>query len=270
MNKLIYFLNEILAFLTNKRFIIHLLGIATFLVFVLIATFTWLRIYTNHGQKLELTDYTDQEVSSAVSNASDQSFEIIVNDSVHIVGKEGGLIIHQNPPGGSLVKEKRKIYVTVTKYKADKIDLSDMMFFGQEYDQIAASLKRKSISSEIKEYKYDALTQNSVLEVWYEGNEIISRNKNPNEFVVDKGATLDFVVSSFQGGSVITPDILNAELGSAIFRLTPLRLNIEVTNSRDYEGRDINQAIIVEQYPSAGTELSTNSIIQVKVAFNQE
>lgn len=267
MEKLQYITNEIATLLTNKRFLLNILGIFVFLTVVLIGTFVWLRIYTNHGQKLELPTYLESSVDEAIVDASKKSFEIIVNDSVHIVGKKGGLVIHQNPPGGSLVKEERKIYVTITKYDADQVNLSEMMFFGQEYDQVVASLKRKSISSEIKDYKYDPLTQNSILEVWYNDEEVISRSKNPDNFIVDKGSTLEFVVSSLSGGTSEVPDLLQDELGSAIFRLTPLRLQIEVVNKRDFGDRDLNEAIIIEQYPSAGTSLSLNESVKVKVAI---
>ena len=59
-----------------------------------------------------------------------------MNDSVHIVGRQGGMIINQNPKSGSLVKENRKIYVTVTKYNPDKLTLKDLpVLYGADFEQ---------------------------------------------------------------------------------------------------------------------------------------
>ena len=157
-------------------------------------------MYTNHGQKLELPNYIGEPIDSSKDDAKSRSFEIIVNDSVHIVGKSGGLVQIQNPPGGSLVKENRKIYVTITKYKADKVSLEDMRFYGEDFNQITAQLKTRNIYTNIKSKQFDGINQNSVLEVWYNGKLVIDRRKGAKGLVIDKGDTLDFVISSSQGG----------------------------------------------------------------------
>ena len=72
----------------------------------------WLRIYTNHGQKLELPDYRNMSVEEARIDAQKKSFELIVNDSLFRVGTPGGIILNQNPEAGSKVKENRKVYFT--------------------------------------------------------------------------------------------------------------------------------------------------------------
>ena len=74
---------------------------------------------------MELPDYENTLIDDANKDANKRSFEIIVNDSVHIVGRRGGMIINQNPVKGSLVKENRKIYVTITKFNPDKLTLDD-------------------------------------------------------------------------------------------------------------------------------------------------
>ena len=267
-NKLIYIFNEISTFLTNKRFIYNLLGIIFFLGFVLFAVFFWLRIYTHHGQKLELPNYVDQPIDESIKDAKKRkgNFEIIVNDSVHIVGKSGGIIQNQNPKGGSLVKEKRKIYVTITKHKADQVDLSTERFFGEQFSQVAALLKSKAVNANIMDYKYDRLTENAVLEVWYNGQQVVNRRKKPDQLIVDKGSTLDFVISSSKGGSVQVPDVTEGHtVGSAEFILTPLNLGISVVNDEGLSNDEIQEAIIVEQNPAAGSSLNTGSTVFVRI-----
>lgn len=236
-----------------------------FLILVLLGIFSWLGYYTHHGQKIKLPDYVNEPIGNASKDANERTFEIIVNDSVHIVGKKGGLIQNQNPPGGAEVKEKRKIYVTITKHKADRISLSDMSFYGEDYVQVQAQLKRKSISSNVKSYEFDRLTQNSVLEVWHQGALVIGRNKDSKDLVVDKGDTLEFVVSSAQGGSSEVPDLIGRTVEQARFILNRTGLELEITYLNDLGIDDEERAVIAEQDPQEFTSLPRGSAIIVKI-----
>lgn len=263
--KLLYILNEIRRFLTNKRFILNLFGIILFIGIVLFGVFSWLRYYTHHGQKKSLPDYVSQNLDISIEDAQARSFQIIVNDSVHIVGKPGGIIQNQNPIGGSLVKENRKIYVTITKSKADKIDLSDMSFYGENFDQIEAQLKRKSIKSNVKSTRFDGLSQNSVIEVWHDGQMVINRKKSAKGLIVDKGATLEFIISSSEGGVEDVPQITNRSVETAQWMLKNRGLKLRITNQSDLKDGSDDSAIIAEQEPAAGSSLPRGSTISVTI-----
>lgn len=265
--KLLYIAKEIFSFLTNKRFLLNILGIILFLSIVLFGVFTWLRMYTNHGQKLELPNYVGDHIESSTEDATSRSFEIIVNDSVHIVGKNGGLIQIQNPPGGSLVKENRKIYVTITKYKADKVTLGDLRFYGEDFNQVTAQLKTRNIYTNIKAKEFDAINQNSVLEVWHNGKLVVDRRKSAEGLVIDKGDTLDFVISSSQGGTSEVPDLIGKSVSAAdlILKSIGLKIAIEYGNDNVLDQQSEGDAEIIMQYPPDGTDLPRGSTITVKV-----
>ena len=264
-SKLRYITNEIFNFLTYRKFIINLIAMMLFIALVLLGVFSWLRYYTHHGQKKELPNYVEQDILKSKQDAEARSFEIIVNDSVHIVGKPGGIVQNQNPQGGSLVKEKRKIYVTITKYTADRVDLSDLNFYGENYSQVEAQLKRKSIYTAVKETKWDGVSQNSVLEVWHNGKMVIDRHKASKGLVVNKGDTLEFVISSDQGGVSEVPDITNRSVGTARWILDKNSFKLDIVYQNDVGIDDEQNAIIIEQNPPEGTYLPRGSIITVKV-----
>ena len=114
-----------------------------FMLILLIALNLYLRSYTNHGQKLTLPDFNDMHLRDASILATEKTFQIIVNDSTHIVGMPGGVIINQNPKAGSQVKENRKIYVTATKYQSDLIRMKSLPeLYGREYEQKRKALKQ--------------------------------------------------------------------------------------------------------------------------------
>lgn len=236
--------------MTNKQFILNILGIGGFLAFVIFGVMWWLKLYTHHGQKLELPDYRDVRLEEAIADAQKKSFQIIVNDSVHIVGKEGGLIQNQNPPGSATVKQRRKIYVTVTKYNADVVDLATLLpIYGQPHEMVKAAFERKGISSTIKGYRYD-LTSDQVLEVWQGENLLIHADTPPEQIPIEKGSQVSFVLSSAEGGEQVIPDLLGLTVRQARFVLNRNKLRI---GSVYAEGgatlSDPERAIILRQIP---------------------
>ncbi len=238
--------------MTLKKFLKHLLLIALFVALVLFLVFTWLGFYTNHGQELELPEYIDQHIDEAAKDAEDRSFKIIVNDSIHIVGQPGGLIKEQNPKGGSKVKENRKIYVTVTKYNADKIKVGDLPeLYGREFNRKQKELAYKSINAVIKSRRYDPGEPDHILEVWYKGQQIIGRSTNRKNVEINIGDTLEFVLSSDGGAEITVPDITCMTLSEARFLLESNKIQL----GKIIQNGDINdpeEAYIMSQSPSPG------------------
>lgn len=106
-----------------------------------------------------------------------------------------------------------------------------------------------------------------MLEVWYQGKKIIDRRQDSKGLTVDKGDTLEFVISSNQGGSSEVPSLVGTKVSHADFILRPKGLNIAIEYSdneplpKNLEG----DAVIVDQYPSEGTTLPRGSTITLKV-----
>lgn len=261
-------MKEFFKFLISKAFLKQLAYIIIFLIFILFLVLMWLRFYTNHGQKLELPNYVNQQYKEAQKDAKSKTFEIIVTDSIHKVGKAGGLIIDQNPTPGSMVKEKRKIYVNITKYSPDKFKIGDLpILYGNDFDQKRTELKYLDITSKIREEKYDPGEPNHILEVWY-NNKLIIDNKpvNPN-VEIDKGGTLEFVISKREGGKGLIPDLVCQEYSAA--ETMALLSKFQIGSIKE-QGKitDRNTAFVISQSPISDgvSELSFNSDISVIIA----
>jgi len=228
----------------------------------------WLRFYTNHGQKLELPNYVNQNYEEAQEDAKSKTFEIIVTDSIHKVGKEGGLIIDQNPTPGSMVKEQRKIYVNITKYSPDSIKIGDLpILYGNDFDQKRTELKYLDITSKIKSEKYDPGEPNHILEVWYNDKLIIDNKPVDAKFEIDKGGTLEFVISKREGGKGLIPDLICQESSAAetMALLSKFQIGRVIEEG---EIADKNTAFVISQSPISDglSELSFNSEITVTIA----
>lgn len=264
-------MKDFFKFLMSKPFLKQLLFVALFLVGILLLVLLWLRMYTNHGQKLELPDYVNQNISDARKDAKDRTFDLIITDSIHKVGKPGGLIIDQNPSPGSMVKEKRKIYVNITKYAPDQIKVSDLpILYGSEFDQKRTELKYMDITSSIKSEKFDRGEPNHILEVWYNGQLIIDRNIVKTEVAIDKGGMLEFVISKREGGKDLVPDLICQEFIAAEAKCLLSKFQIGKVEELG-KITDRSTAFVISQSPSYdGTSMiSHNSAISVTITQNR-
>lgn len=240
-------------YLKSKIFLkqVLFLGGAIFLLLFLIQL--WLKFYTNHGQKLELPKFVGMDLSSASELADDNSFEMIVIDSIFIVGKKGGLITDQNPKPGSLVKENRKIYITITKYNTETIKVADLpTMYGNAFDQKKTELKYREIECVIKDYAYDPGEPNHILEVYYNGELIISKEGRKEDVVIDKGGILECVVSRKDGGDVTIPDLRCMEVEEARFLLESSKLELGDILKRGNAEPDAIMYVISQSPPYDG------------------
>ncbi len=236
-----------------KQFIKHLLIIALILVIIFLGLNFWLKSYTNHGQQLVLPDYVGKHITEATEDAKEKSFEIIVNDSIHIVGKPGGIVTRQNPKKDAKVKENRKVYVTITKFDADVIEVGSLgVMYGQDYESKKRELSYVEIGSKIKSRKYDPGEPDHILEVWYKGEPIITKNVEKRKVAIDKGDTLSFVISQRGGGETGVPNLVCNTFAAAQFILESSQLKLGDVKEVGPVS-DINSAYIIEQYPSPET-----------------
>ncbi len=260
-------MKELLRFLVSKEFIKQLAYVLLFLALVVFAVLTWLKSYTNHGQQLELADYTNTQLSDAMKDAEGKTFKIIVSDSTHIVGKSGGLILDQNPEPGSKVKENRKIYVTTTKYSPDQISIKDLpLLYGTDYDQAVSDLKSRFIYASIKSRKYDAGQPNHILEVWYDGRMIIDKNGIKSNVQIEKGGKMSFVISERQGGSFVIPDLHCKQVADVKSYMLYSKLKLgKIIEKGDL--KDLSKAWVISQYPKANgtTQLEAGQSIDITV-----
>ncbi|HLF63431.1 MAG TPA: PASTA domain-containing protein [Saprospiraceae bacterium] len=238
--------------LQDKRFWRHIGLVLIALVLCLLLTFMWLRRYTRHGQRLELPDYTGQILEEAMKDARSRSFRMVVMDSVYLVGKRGHEIIRQNPLPNSLVKEKRTLYVTVTKYAADKIPLSRLpSLYGKNFERKKTELKQGfEIRAEIVGRQYDPGEPDHILAVVYQGDTIIDRKKRGGDVMIEKGSTLGFILSQRTGGRLPIPNLICMTYAEAQFLLENSGLEISEVIQED-PIVDLRSAYVSGQVPDA-------------------
>jgi len=238
-------------FLISKQLWKNLLIMLLVALFLVFAVDRGLKIYTRHSQKIPLPDYLNESVSSAAEDAARRTFEIIVADSVYIVGRRGGLILDQIPEAGQLVKENRKIYVTATKFKPDMIRLEDLPpFYGRNYERTSKVLEMAhSIRSSIVERTFDPGPEGHIMGVVFEGDTIVFRDMIKEGVQIPIGGSLGFIVSQQRGGTVEIPDLVCRTYDEAEFIIASYKLRVGNTRMQG-EVTNLDRAFVVGQEPA--------------------
>lgn len=209
-----------------------------------------LGVYTKHGQKLELPNYIDKHVSYAADDAKERGFQIVINDSIHKVGIKGGQILIQNPKPLSFVKENRKVYVTTSKYIPDNFKSEYLgRIYGSPFYMKEKELRRQDIYSNIIDRQHDRGEPDMILGAFYKGKSLLtSNNETVKNVNIPKGETIDFILSTNQGGETSLPDLACSTVSGARFILSRSKLNINIIEEGDIDNLD--EAYIVRQDPS--------------------
>jgi beta-lactam-binding protein with PASTA domain len=244
-------IQKILAFFQKHPVVKHLtLAALAFIGFILLVI-VFLRIVTHHGEAIVLPDYTNQYLEEIQGDAEDRSFELVVIDSIFVLDKKGGFVLSQNPLPGERVKRNRKVYLTVTKNKADEI-LSGRLpiLYGKSYERKSRELKQGfEIFTKILDYRFDPGPPDYILAVVYEGDTIVSATERKTDVMIEKGATLGFILSKSTGGSVEVPNLVCKTYSEALFLCKSLRI-VMADEDPMAEGESKMEGFITEQYPT--------------------
>jgi beta-lactam-binding protein with PASTA domain len=211
--------NSVIRLFLDPRFWLNLALIGVFFIVCALFTFAWLKHYTRHDQKLELPDYTGWNLDEASSDATDENFRISTLDSMYVVGKPGNQILQQHPLPGSMVKENRTIYVTITKSNADQIPVDRLpILYGKNYERKKRELYQSfEIECKIVGRRFDPGEPGHILAVIYKGETISGRKGRKKDVLIEKGTTLDFIISERKGGELAIPDLICKTFAEARF-----------------------------------------------------
>lgn len=105
---------SIIKFLTSKVFFKQLgLAVAALIVLIFLV-FQWLKFSTNHGDFVEVPQLQGKTLDVVEMELNDNDLMMVVQDSANYNPKYPRYsVIEQQPEAGSLVKENRKIYLTL-------------------------------------------------------------------------------------------------------------------------------------------------------------
>jgi len=251
--RLAHYWAEFRLFATSMFFVKNFSAMIGVVVLALFLIFVWMKCYTNHGQTVQVQDYTNQSLKDATAKARSRSFRVEVIDSLWREGAEPGIVLEQNPKPFARVKEKRTIYLTITKTVAEEV-LLPTLTGSYDYEQYSKKLTRKELKTSVKERVFDNKQAGNTILYFYFKGEKITESDLKNGVRVPKGSLLEFVITERGGGIIEIPDFTCMQLSAAEFLIATLNLNIGAIKA-DVTVSDQAAAYVYNQRPEPGQSI---------------
>jgi D-alanine-D-alanine ligase len=196
------------------------------LALILLMTNWWMRCYTNHGESVQVDDFTGLRMKDAVKKGKNKGFQFEVIDSSWQLGKPGGIILNQTPKPLSRVKEGRKIYLTVTTYGTETVRLPEFSNYAYDFSEYQKRLKILQIEAKEVEKVFDRKqAPGTILYFTYNGKKITEAEVKKG-VEIPKGSTLEFTVTDRKSNRVELPDLVCRTFDAADFLVGSYNLNI--------------------------------------------
>ena len=254
---------ETRLFVTSLFFLKNFSSIVGAILLVIGLIFLWLKCYTNHGQSVQVQDYTNMTVKEAKAKARNRSFRVEVIDSIWKDGVEPNIVLEQTPEPFSRVKEKRTIYLTVTKNTAEEVLLPTLVG-NYDYFQYQRKLANKGVYTTIKERIFDnKQAENTILYFFHKGDKVTESDLKSG-VRIPKGSTLEFVITERGGEMVEIPDFTCKQLSAAEFLIATLDLNIGNIKA-DVTVTDQSAAYVYNQKPDPGQTIRVGEQVDLYI-----
>ncbi len=262
MNKIKNFFFQAYCMARTPYFLKNLLGILLFLAAVFGLLFVWLNFYTQHGKTIQVPDFRDMEMADARSVAEASHVTLVVSDSIFLKDKRPGVVLSQKPAQGAIVKNGRKIYLSITKYTPDQVALPKVFGMTEDYKRYSKKLKRLGISTKVVKEVYNRrLASGTILKVFYKGKDI--SNQIEKGVKIPVGSTIGFIISRSASEYVNVPDLGCMSEDEAVFLLESS--NLAVGKIEKLPGTTADNAYVIKQSPYPGKSLHTGAKVDLTV-----
>ncbi|MDC6384399.1 PASTA domain-containing protein [Flagellimonas taeanensis] len=170
-------MKNFLEFLKSKTFLIQL-GLAVVAIVVIVfATLQWLKGTTNHGEFVEVPDFSKMSVAEMRKAVEEAGLRYQVLDSSEYNPDYPRFsILDQNPPAGNKVKSNRKIYFTVNPSGYKKVSVPDII----QVTQRNATAMLRAVGLDVERVTYiDQLGKDMVYNMKFKGKYVKPGDKLP-------------------------------------------------------------------------------------------
>lgn len=160
------------------------MGLAVVAAMVIVfATLQWLKGTTNHGEFVEVPDFSKMSVAEMRKAVEEAGLRYQVLDSSEYNPDYPRFsILAQNPPAGNKVKDNRKIYFTVNPSGYKKVSVPDII----QVTQRNATAMLRAVGLEVERVTYiDELGKDMVYNMKFRGKYVKPGDKLPKTSKVE-------------------------------------------------------------------------------------
>lgn len=255
---------EIYWFLSSKIFLKNFGGMIALVAALLTFSFFWMSSYTHHGESLQVPSFLNMNIEEAIQKAGQENLKVVVNDSIWTADKPAGTVLEQSPQPLSKVKEKRTIYLTITKFHAES-KLLPTLAGNDNYNYYARRLKQLKVNLKVKSKQFsNKLEENTILYLYVDDKKVTASDLKAG-VKVPQGAMVEAVVTTRGGGRAKVPNLVCKKYSEAEFIIGGSQLSISVI--KDGTVKSLENAYVWKQSPefSTGKTLSLGSVVDVYV-----
>lgn len=246
-----------------KTILLHI-GIVIAIVAALVfGSMFFLDVYTRHGETLVVPDFTNMSTAEAERLAEEAGVRLDVVDSLYVKRMSKGHIYRQTPQAGTLVKQDRRILLTINAMTSKTVDMPNLVGFSMR--QATAELQSRGLTLGRLIYKTDMATDN-VLAQRCGGVNIPAGKK------IEEGTKIDLVVGlNSSDNMTLVPDLIGMKCLPATDAVHSNSLNVRAvydSSVKDYN--DSLKAIVYSQSPSAEVRSYKGSQVTMFLTIDSE
>ena len=193
---------------------------------IFLLLYFFLRIYTRHGQTVEVPDFIDMTVEEAHRAAKDRKFVLELDSFNHNDPAMRGLVFIQNPSAGARAKKKRKIHITYARVIPEDETLSYSDLVGRQYQVHKSILERDNFIVKLEKGK-SGDREGVVYKATLEDGELLMTDERKNQgkqIEISGMQTIILYYYSGKGSEISIPNLVCQEYDSAIFTLSHNKL----------------------------------------------
>ncbi|MEL7270399.1 MAG: PASTA domain-containing protein [Bacteroidota bacterium] len=170
-------MKHFLSFLRSKVFAIQLGLALVVMILVGYLVLQWLKGTTNHGEFVEVPDFSKMSVTEMRKKVEDSGLRYQILDSSNYNPDYPRFsILEQNPTAGKKVKNNRKIYFTVNPSGYKQVTVPDII----QVTQRNASSMLRAVGLDVQRVSYiDELGKDMVYRMKHKGKHIKPGDKLP-------------------------------------------------------------------------------------------
>lgn len=246
-------------FFKTRTFKVNALAALGITIFLILFIVFFLRIYTNHGDSIEIPDLKGRSIEDVANILDEADLRFTIRDSVYSAEITPGTVLDQFPKPGMKVKQHRMIFLTLCAVSQEMIPMPQ--FTDISYRQAANLIENSGLVAGSIQYKPSEFP-NLVLEQRINGR-MVGKGE-----MVPKGSRVDLVVGSDgEGLTMELPSLIGLNLTDARLKLEEVSLTLgTVTYDETVVSEDQKeQAVIWKQSPDPAVsfDIERGSVIDI-------
>lgn len=241
-----------LRFLFSKHFWLNLVVMGIFSLFLVWLAFSSMNWYTHHGESITVPDLKNFTVDKANNLLQSKDLRYTILDSTFVDDLPKGTIIEQNPKPGEKVKEKRRIYLTISSKTPPPVSIPNIIFASRRN----AEEQLQSVGLNVGELEYvPDRAKDAVLQIKYNDKKY-NREDLDKGIEVPKGTPITLILGDGVGHTRIeVPALVGLSFLEAKLALRAWSLNQgHITRGTGINNNNIDQARVWKQYPKASAK----------------